>query len=341
MNTIEKLIRKNILQMKTYSNARDEFSGKKGIFLDANENPYGSLNRYPDPHQKALKKKLSVLKKVKPENIFIGNGSDEIIDLCYRIFCIPGKDKALGFSPSYGMYAVSAAINDIAIIELPLDAQFQIDIPILKKTLAENPVKLLFICSPNNPTGNLLKNIDAILDFYKGIVLIDEAYIDFSPSHSFLSKINQYPNLIISQTFSKARGLAAARVGIAFAQEEMIRVFNKVKAPYNVSLLNQQAALDALQNSRAYLKNRNAILKEKLVLERELAKIPVIKKVFPSDANFILVQVDEANQIYQKLVEKKVITRNRNQLVKNCIRISIGKPEENKKLLQALNQITT
>lgn len=337
---INKLVRKNIINLKPYSSARDEFPGKEGVFLDANENPFGELNRYPDPHQKELKKNLSKIKSVPEENIFIGNGSDEVIDLTFRIFCNPGKDKAITFSPTYGIYEVSAAMNDVELIKIPLNASFQIDFDTLEKYLNDESVKLIFICSPNNPTANNIDNIDRVLEKFKGIVFVDEAYIDFSNTSSFIKKINQYPNLIVSQTFSKAWALAAARVGVAYASTEIISIFNKVKPPYNVSALNQIAALDALQNYSEFEKRKTIILEQKKWLEKQLLKIASIKKVYPSDANFILIETTNADKIYSDLVNKKIIIRNRNSLVRNCIRITVGSPAENEKLVNALIEIS-
>ncbi len=338
MFELENNVRKNILQLKAYSSARDEFSGKDGVFLDANENPYGSLNRYPDPQQKKLKNKLSELKSIPVENVFVGNGSDEVIDISFRIFCEPGKDKALTFSPTYGMYDVSSDINNIELIKIPLDDTFQIDFKTLETHLKDNDLKLILICSPNNPTGNILKNIDWILERFKGIVIVDEAYIDFSKSDSYISKIEKYPNLIVSQTFSKAWGLAAARVGTAYSDSKIISLFNKVKAPYNVSELNQIAAINALENFKEFSEKREIILQQKLWLENELSLIPLVKKVYPSDSNFLLIETLDANKIYKNLVAQKVITRNRNSLVKNCIRITVGSSEENIKLINALKK---
>ena len=337
---INKLVRKNIINLKPYSSARDEFPGKEGVFLDANENPFGELNRYPDPHQKELKKNLSKIKSVPEENIFIGNGSDEVIDLTFRIFCNPGKDKAITFSPTYGIYEVSAAINDVELIKIPLNASFQIDFGALEKYLNDESVKLIFICSPNNPTANNIDNIDRVLEKFKGIVFVDEAYIDFSNTSSLIKKINQYPNLIVSQTFSKAWALAAARVGVAYASTEIISIFNKVKPPYNVSALNQIAALNALQNYSEFEKRKTIILEQKKWLEKQLLQIASIKKVYPSDANFILIETTNADKIYGDLIRKKIITRNRNSLVRNCIRITVGSPAENEKLVNALKEIS-
>ena len=339
MFQLEKIVRPNILNLKPYSSARDEYTGKDAVFLDANENPFGELNRYPDPHQTALKEKLSRIKSIPTENIFIGNGSDEVIDIAYRTFCEPGKDKALTFSPTYGMYDVSAAINNIELIKIPLTENFQIDFENLKKYFEDENLKLIFICSPNNPSGNILDNIEDVLKTFKGIVFVDEAYIDFSESESFLAKLSSYPNLIISQTFSKARGLAAARVGTAFASKEIINLYNKVKPPYNISKLNQEAALQSLEDEEQFEENKNAILTQRAFLQSELAKINLVKKIYPSDANFMLVEVEDADKIYNELVNQKVITRNRNSVVKNCIRITVGSEAENEKLIFALKNI--
>jgi histidinol-phosphate aminotransferase len=338
MFELEKLVRKNILELKPYSSARDEFSGKDGIFLDANENPFGELNRYPDPYQKELKSALSKVKGVNEQNIFIGNGSDEVIDLVYRIFCNPGIDKSLSFTPTYGMYEVSANINDVIYIKLPLNEYFQIDKESLTLLLKDEKLKLIFVCSPNNPTGNVLNNIEYLLENFNGIVVVDEAYADFCSEPSWSQKINQFSNLIVMQTFSKARGLAGARVGIAYASVQIISLMNKVKPPYNVSALNQQAALSALMNSAIYEKQKNEILEQRTLLETELSKLNCIKKIYSSDANFILIEVSDANSIYEFLVVHKIITRNRNSVVRNCIRITVGTAEENKQLIQALKE---
>ena len=336
---INKLVRNNILNLKPYSSARDEFSGTDGVFLDANENPFGDLNRYPDPHQKELKRKLSEIKSVPVENIFVGNGSDEVIDLTFRIFCNPGKDKALTFTPTYGMYEVSAEINDVELIKIPFTSSFQIDFKTLEKYLNDENLKLIFICSPNNPTGNSLENIEKVLEKFKGIVIVDEAYIDFSNSGSFLTKIYQYPNLILMQTFSKAWGLAAARVGMAYSNDLIISLYNKVKPPYNVSGPNQKAALNALADFTGFEKRKSIILEQKAWLENQLLSVPVVLKIYPSDANFLLVEMTDANRIYNELVSRKVITRNRHGQVNNCIRITVGSPEENKILIEALKKV--
>ncbi|QCX54176.1 histidinol-phosphate transaminase [Elizabethkingia sp. JS20170427COW] len=332
------IVRPNILQLKAYSSARDEYKGSEGVFLDANENPFGTLNRYPDPYQTLLKNKLSKIKNIPSSQIFLGNGSDEVIDIAFRIFCTPGQDKVLTFSPTYGMYEVSANINNVQLLQQKLDDNFQIDIEQLKPILSDENLKIIFICSPNNPTGNCLENIDYILENFKGIVFLDEAYIDFCPEKSFVSQLTKYPNLIISQTFSKARGLAAVRVGIAYSSPEIIALMNKTKPPYNISQLNQEAALKVLQQEEIFNTNLQLILKERESLISKLNSLPFVEKIYPSDANFILLKVEDANAVYEYLIQQKIITRNRNTVVQNCIRISIGNEEENNLLINALKQ---
>lgn len=341
MFNLKKLVRPNILSLKPYSSARDEFKGTEGVFLDANENPFGTLNRYPDSYQKELKEKLSVYKNIPTKNIFIGNGSDEIMDLIIRMFCNPSADKALTFTPTFGMYQVVADINNIELIKLPLNDNFQINTENLKAYLNDNNLKVVFICSPNNPTGNCFneKDVKFIMNNFKGIVVIDEAYIDFSSIESWLSELNQYPNLIVTQTFSKAWALASARVGIAYANEEIVQLLNKVKMPYNISKLNQKAAIDALDNQSEFKKNIEIILKEKELLIQKLNLLDSAKKIYPSDANFLLVEFDDANKIYNDLVAQKIITRNRHKLVNNAIRITVGTPTENQQLMEALKNI--
>jgi len=341
MIDLQNIVRPNVLALTPYSSARDEFSGKADVYLDANENPYGELNRYPDPYQKELKNELSVLKKIDAKNIFIGNGSDEVIDLAFRLFCNPGVDKALTFTPTYGMYDVSAAINDVELIKVPLNQDFQIDLEKVVPYLTNSNVKLIFICSPNNPTGNLMNknDIETLLIQFEGIVILDEAYIDFAEKESLLQLTKKYTNLIISQTFSKSWGLASARIGCAYADDKIIALFNLIKPPYNISGLNQEAALKALKNIKYCKENILNILSEKKELENSLKSILCVKKVYPSDANFMLIEVTNADKVYQELVTEKIITRNRNKQVLNCIRISVGTPEENKQLINALIKI--
>jgi histidinol-phosphate aminotransferase len=284
---------------------------------------------------------LSKLKTISTDNIFIGNGSDEIIDLAFRIFCNPGIDKALTFSPTYGMYDVSAAINNIELFKIPLNNAFQINTNELETYLIDERLKLILICSPNNPTGNSIAStyIKYILENFDGIVIIDEAYIDFSETESWITELKNYSNLIVSQTFSKAWGLAAARVGSAYAAKEIITLFNKVKPPYNVSKLNQQAAIEALEGVIVFEANKQLILKEKKQLIESLKQLNQVTKIYPSDANFLLVEVTNANKIYTDLIQQKVVTRNRNDVIENCIRITVGNPEENNLLIEALKNL--
>ncbi|GGD96869.1 histidinol-phosphate transaminase [Planktosalinus lacus] len=336
MNRLERLVRENIRALKPYSSARDEFSGSEGIFLDANENPFGTLNRYPDPYQKALKEKLSQLKDIPSKNIFIGNGSDEIIDLVFRIFCEPGTDKVITFPPTYGMYEVSAGINNVEVIRVKLTPDFQIDFEAFFQQMEQNKnIKIVFVCSPNNPTGNSIYNIEKLLE-YNTIVVVDEAYIDFSERASLIEKLPEYPNLIVSQTFSKAFGLAAARVGVAYANESIVALLNKVKPPYNVSALNQKAALEMLENYSLVQDRIRLILNEKEQLINQLSELDEVIKIYPSDANFLLVEFKNANEIYENLVNHNIIVRNRNSSIKNCIRITVGSAEENSQLINTL-----
>jgi histidinol-phosphate aminotransferase len=341
MIDIDKLVRENVIRLTPYSSARDEFKGKTGIFLDANENPYGNLNRYPDPYQTGLKAKISAIKNIDAEKIFLGNGSDEIIDLSFRIFCNPGVDKVLTFLPTYGMYEVSASINDINIIKIPLNESFHIDLNNVKPWISDKNLKVIFICSPNNPTGNSMNysDVEYIIANFKGIVIIDEAYIDFSNTPSFINMVDRYPNLIVMQTFSKSYGLAAARVGMAFSNPAIIKYFNKLKPPYNISKINQDAAIQRLDKDEKNKIQIRKIKKEKEKLSAELGKMKITEKVWPSDANFILVKVTDADHIYNTLVDKSIIVRNRSSIVDNCLRITVGTPSENNKLINVLKSI--
>jgi histidinol-phosphate aminotransferase len=341
MIDIDKLVRENVIRLTPYSSARDEFKGKTGIFLDANENPYGNLNRYPDPYQTGLKAKISAIKNIDAEKIFLGNGSDEIIDLSFRIFCNPGVDKVLTFLPTYGMYEVSASINDINIIKIPLNESFHIDLNNVKPWISDKNLKVIFICSPNNPTGNSMNysDVEYIIANFKGIVIIDEAYIDFSDTPSFINMVDRYPNLIVMQTFSKSYGLAAARVGMAFSNPAIIKYFNKLKPPYNISKINQDAAIQRLDKDEKNKIQIRKIKKEKEKLSAELGKMKITEKVWPSDANFILVKVTDADHIYNTLVDKSIIVRNRSSIVDNCLRITVGTPSENNKLINVLKSI--
>lgn len=341
-NNIQRLVRKNILNLAPYSSARDEYEGTGGVFLDANENPFGIYNRYPDPQQTILKQRLAEIKNVNSNQIFLGNGSDEVIDLAFRIFCEPNKDKALTFTPTYGMYEVSANINAVELIKVPLNIDFQIDRNSVQPYFADANLKLIFICSPNNPSGNLIisEDIEFILENFNGIVILDEAYVDFCPEASFAEKLLRYPNLIISQTLSKAWGLAGLRLGIALMSEELVALHNKVKAPYNVSSVNQQVALEILSKTAEFQENVETILTEKAKLIQELQMIKIVKKIYPSDANFLLVEVKNANEVYLQLIEKQIIIRNRNSVIENCVRITIGTADENRKLINALKTLS-
>ncbi|MBD8347438.1 histidinol-phosphate transaminase [Dysgonomonas sp. HGC4] len=340
---LQQLVRTNIWNLKAYSSARDEFKGEASVYLDANENPLnGPYNRYPDPLQWKLKEKVSEIKHVDIKNIFFGNGSDEPIDLVIRIFCEPAVDNVVAIDPTYGMYKVCADINNIEYRQVLLNDNFSLDADsVLKAT--DNNTKIIFLCSPNNPSGNLLdrNEILKVIQNFSGIVVLDEAYIDFAPAASWVPQLDKYPNLIILQTFSKAWGIAAVRLGMAFASPEIINLFNKVKYPYNINILTQnfvQSELDKLELKEEWVKT---ILTQKTHLEKELSKIALVKKIYPSDANFILVKVDDANMIYNKLVDRGIIIRNRNtiSLCNGCLRITIGTESENNTLIEALSHI--
>lgn len=341
---INSLLRPHIATLKPYSSARDEYSGEAAVFLDANENPNGSVNggdynRYPDPLQKELKEKLSELKQVPPANIFFGNGSDEAIDLLFRAFARPGIDNVVILPPTYGMYEVSAAINDIEVRTANLTDTFQLNTGAILKAVDEN-TKMVFVCSPNNPTGNLMESalVDGILKEFKGLVVVDEAYIDFADTESFTKKLAQFPNLVVLQTLSKAWGLAALRCGIAFAAVEIIAILNKIKPPYNIGKHTQQAALDALHQEGAKNEMVKEIIRQRGLLSEELSKLKIVAHIYPSDANFLLVKVDNAKAIYQYLLESKIVVRDRSRVIlcQECLRITVGTAEENKSLIETL-----
>jgi histidinol-phosphate aminotransferase len=342
MVDLNKLVRENVLKLTPYSCARDDFKGKTGIFMDANENPFGNLNRYPDPYQRELKTAISKIKGIEEKKIFLGNGSDEIIDLCFRVFCNPVLDKALIFTPTYGMYEVSASVNDIEVVKIPLTGSFQIDLEKAKTHFSDKNLKLVFICSPNNPTSNSMnyQDVEFLINNFNGIVVIDEAYIDFSEKPSFIKLINKYSNLIVMQTFSKAFGLAAVRVGMAFSHPDIVQYFNKLKPPYNISTINQKAALGKLDQMEQYKNQVVRIKKERERLSEILSTIGIVEKVYPSDANFLLVKVKNANYVYNALVSRNIIIRNRSNLVDNCVRITVGKKSENNQLISALKSIS-
>jgi histidinol-phosphate aminotransferase len=340
MSAINKLVRKNIVELKPYSSARDEFSATADVYLDANENPYQSdYNRYPDPHQKKVKEKLALIKNVNPNQIFLGNGSDEAIDLLIRIFCEPANDSILITEPTYGMYSVCAGVNNVKVDSITLTENFEL---VAETLLAEfkPTTKLIFLCSPNNPSGNLLnkESITKILSQFKGIIVIDEAYIDFANDEGFLPVLNQFPNLVILQTFSKAWGLAGLRLGMAFASSEIITLMNKVKYPYNVNVVTQQLALDSLNTIQTKNSWVTEIIAERERVKKEIVKIKGVQKVYQSDANFILVKIVNANEVYSALLKNRIIVRNRSNIIlcANCLRITIGTPDENNQLLNTL-----
>jgi histidinol-phosphate aminotransferase len=341
---LEKLLRPHISQIKPYASARDEYSGKAGIFLDANENPFRSLaegkfNRYPDPYQFDIKQKLAVVKNVASNQIFLGNGSDEAIDLLMRAFCIPGIDNIILLPPTYGMYEVSAGINNINIQKINLTADYQLRPETILEAVNEN-TKIIFICSPNNPSGNKVKRADIhqILDNFHGLVVVDEAYIDFSDEPSFTTELANYPNLLVMQTFSKAWGLASLRIGMAFASDEIIKILNLIKPPYNISGLTQEKVLEALDNASAIKKVIEDTFVERVFLEKEIGELPFVQKIHPSHANFILIKMVGARKIYEYLIDQTIIIRDRSKVIlcEDCLRISVGTRTENEALLKAL-----
>lgn len=338
---IETLVRPNIRALSPYSSARNEFKGKAEIFIDANENPFETgMNRYPDPLQWKLKEQIGKIKDVPVENIFLGNGSDEVIDLLIRIFCEPRVDHVLSLPPTYGMYKVSAGIADVAIKEVLLTEDYQ---PRVAETMAavNEHTKILFLCSPNNPTANDMNpsRVEALLEQFPGIVVIDEAYIDFSEQASFIQHIDKYPNLLVMQTFSKAWGLAGIRLGMAFASKEIIQYLNKVKPPYNINQLTQSAALEALQDIARQSEWVATLLAERETMSKALEQYDFVLKVYPSNANFIMAKVERPKELYQFLVHRGIIVRDRSNvpLCEGCLRFTVGRPDENRQLLAALN----
>lgn len=346
MQELEKLLRPHILQLKPYTSARDEYEGNEAVFLDANENPFGSatkaaFNRYPDPYQKNVKQKIATIKNVPKEQIFLGNGSDEAIDLLFRAFCKPEQEQAIITPPTYGMYEVSAALNQVNIVKVPLDENYQLNVAGIQAAMSEK-TKLLFLCSPNNPTGNALKREDMItlLKSFNGITIIDEAYIDYCPEKSLLPLLAEFPGMVVIQTLSKAWGMAAIRLGMAFAHPFIIRILNKIKPPYNISGATQELAWEALQNEDKKNAAVAATWQERTKLIAALQQLDVVEKVFPSDSNFLLVQVKKAQEVFEYLLQEKVIVRNRASVPEcaGCLRITVGTPEENRILLEKLKK---
>jgi histidinol-phosphate aminotransferase len=344
MFDLNTLLRENIKTLVPYSSARDEFSGEAKVFLDANENSLGSpllkwYNRYPDPHQVKLKEAISKVKSVQPDSIFLGNGSDECIDLLYRSFCNPGKDNVIICPPTYGMYEVSANINDVEVRKAPLLNDFQLDLVHLEN-LADENTKMIWICSPNNPTGNSMdrSDVETVLNNFKGLVVVDEAYINFSRQKSFIQELNDYPNLVVLQTFSKAWGLAGLRLGMAFASPEIIEILGRVKPPYNINQVTQELALKALEEVGQVNDMITELVQMREALKGVFERIPGVEKVYPSDANFLLVKMKNARAVYGYLLTRGIVVRDRSnvKLCDNCIRITIGTEQENTVLVDAL-----
>ncbi|WP_202630296.1 histidinol-phosphate transaminase [Sediminibacterium roseum] len=343
---LEQITRENIKKLTPYSSARDEFSGEAKVFLDANENSLGSpltkwYNRYPDPHQRAIKEKLGRIKGIAPEHIFLGNGSDECIDLLFRSFCEPGKDNVVICPPTYGMYEVSANINDIAIRKAPLLEDFQLNLVHLE-TLVDANTKLIWLCSPNNPTGNALNraDIEMVLNNFNGIVVIDEAYINFSKQKTFIQELVDYPNLVVLQTLSKAWGLAGLRLGMAFASAGIIGILDKVKPPYNINQATQELVLKALEEVGQVNDMIRILVDMREAMAEVFRSMPTVEKVYPSDANFLLVKIKEARNIYEFLLTKGIVLRDRSNvtLCEDCLRVTIGTEKENTLLVEAMHE---
>ena len=344
MFELEKLIRNNIKKLTPYSSARDEYSGEAKVFLDANENSLGSpllkwYNRYPDPHQLAVKEKLAQIKGIGSQHIFLGNGSDECIDLLYRSFCEPGRDNIIICPPTYGMYEVSANINDVEVRKAPLLDDFQLDLVHLENLVDEH-TKLIWLCSPNNPTGNSLnrRDIEMVLNNFKGIVVVDEAYINFARQKSFVQELTEYPNLVVMQTLSKAWGLAGLRLGMAFASEAIIEILNKVKPPYNINQATQELVLKALEEVGQVNDMIHLLVDMRQALTEVFLSMPTVEKVYPSEANFILVKIKDARKIYEFLLTKGIVLRDRSnvKLCEDCLRITVGTEKENTILVDAM-----
>lgn len=341
---LDKLVRENIKKMTPYSSARHEFAGEAAIFLDANENSFGSplqqnYNRYPDPLQQKLKDKISNIKGVPIQNIFLGNGSDEAIDLLFRIFCEPGRDNVIILPPTYGMYEVCAELNDVQVKKVPLLSNFQLNLEAIEQSIDSN-TKIIFVCSPNNPTGNSItrNDIEILLNNYNGLVIIDEAYINYARQKTFIPELTEYPNLVILQTLSKAWGLAGLRLGMAFAGQRIIDYLNKVKYPYNINTATQQLAIEALNNISSVNNWTKTTVEQRDWLSKQLICFHFVQKINPSDANFILVKIVDAKKVYDYLAAKGIIVRDRSKVVlcNDCLRITIGTPDENSKLVDAL-----
>ncbi len=336
---ITQFVRKNILELQPYISFRDVNEFSNPVFMDANESPFGEFNRYPDSTHKKIRTQISELKNISSEKIAVGNGSDELIDLIIKIFCEPKKDSVLMMNPSFAMYGFYASINENAVLKLQLDENFEIQKEDFLNISKENQPKIFFLCSPNNPTGNAIEDIEFYIKNFNGIVVVDEAYIEFSDKKSAIELLEKYPNLIVLQTFSKAWGMAGARVGIAYASEEIIRLIYTVKAPYNVNSLSLNLASESLKNINEFKNNLQDILSERVWLNEEFKNIQCIKKVFPTDANFFLIEFKDAENVFFKLLENEILTSKRFPQIPNCIRINVGKREENKQLINVLKTI--
>ena len=340
---LEKLLRENIRTLKPYTSARDDFSGTGMVHLDANENPYETgLNRYPDPYQRRLKREIAKFKGLSDQNLFLGNGSDEVIDLIIRAFCEPGEEQVLGLKPSYGMFQVSCDINNVEYKEIALNEDFGLDAAAVLAEVSDR-TKVVFICSPNNPTGNTFdrSEIQKILNEFKGVVVLDEAYADFSNEESWSRSLDKYPQLIVVQTFSKALGLASARLGMAWCSVEMIEILNRIKPPYNINQLTEYEAIKRVQDKDKIEEEIESILEQRAVLTAELENLKTVVKVYPSQSNFILLRVNDAEGIYNALLSKGIVLRNRSKeyLCENCLRITVGTKEENKLLIKELKEL--
>lgn len=336
---IKDLVRKNILELQPYVSFRDNNTFENPVFLDANESAFGELNRYPDSTQKELKEKLAALKNVSAKQIAVGNGSDELIDLIVKVFCEPKKDAVLMMNPSFAMYGFYASVNENKVVKLNLDENFGIDKEEFLKISKEEKPKVFFLCSPNNPTGNSIEDIEFYIQNFEGIVVVDEAYIEFSGKKSCIELLEKFPNLIVLQTFSKAWGMAGARVGIAYGSEEIIQLINTVKSPYNVNSLSLNKISELIINKEFIKSNIENTLKEIFWLGNELEMVNCIKKIFPTDANFFLIQFENVDKVYQKLLENEILTSKRSPQIPNCIRINVGNREENNKLINVLKSI--
>ena len=333
------MIRPHLVGVNSYQTLRNSYIDKQAVYLDANENPFGEFNRYPDGDPIQLKKKLAEINQSKTENLFLGNGSDELIDLTMRIFCEPAKDSILIMNPSFVMYEIYAKMNNLQVEKLQLNSDFELEKDKFLDTVSKSQAKVLFLCSPNNPTGNSIEDLEFYIQNFNGIVVVDEAYIEFSPDDSAVKLLNKYPNLIVLKTLSKAFGMAGLRIGVGFATAEIASLFIQLKPPYNISSQSQKLAFDQLNNIEQIQNNIKFILEEKEKLKDGLKQIKEVLKIYPSDANFFLIEFKDAQLIYQKLLDKNILTSLRHPTIKNCLRISVGTAQENSELLKVLSEI--